>query len=41
MASNMLDNVEYCHTRAQLTIQDHLISIPDDQLGPLVALYST
>ena len=31
----------FCHTRAQLTIPDPLIIIPDDQLGPQVALYST
>ena len=24
--------IEYCHTRAQLTIPDHLILLPDDQL---------
>ena len=30
-----------CDTRAQLTIPDHLFFIPDDQLGPHVALYST
>ena len=32
--------VHFCHTRTQLTISDHLILIPDDQLGPLVALKS-
>ena len=31
----------FCHTRAKLTIPDPLIIIPDDQLGPQVALYST
>ena len=31
----------FCHTRVQLTIPDPLIIIPDDQLGPQVALYST
>ena len=33
--------LKFCHTRAQLTIPDHLVIISDDQLGPQVALYST
>ena len=37
----LIQQINNCYTRAQLTIPDHLIFISDGQLGPQVARYST
>ena len=38
LSQNQIIETCFCHTRTQLTIPDHLIFIPDDQLEPQVAI---